>query len=212
MSTLFLLRHGQAGPRHDYDQLSPLGHTQTLLLGSHLASLNLPFHAALTGSLHRQQLSAANALSRFSSPPPLLTDPRWNEFDFFHLYDEIAPKMSFAKNATQDDRDHAVLKAWLFGQHNYSGESWSQFSARVKAALLDAQQSLASGPILVFTSAAPTAVALGHALSLNPFRINSIAGSLYHTAISAISLQKGRWSLTHENLVPHLEPHLQTTR
>jgi len=212
MSTLFLLRHGQAGPRHDYDQLSDLGHTQTRLLGAHVAALSVPFQHALAGSLKRQQQSAANALSQFASPPLLRTDPRWNEFDFFHLYDEISPVMNFAENATQDERDTAVLKAWIFGQYNYSGESWAGFNARIESALRDAEAAVANGPILVFTSAAPIAVALGHALSLNPIRVNQLAGQIFHTAICAIARREDNWQLLHENEVPHLEETLRTTR
>jgi broad specificity phosphatase PhoE len=212
MSTLYLLRHGQAGPRHDYDQLSPLGHQQTRLLGTHQAALPDRFHCAIAGTLRRQQQSAANALAQFETAPPLHTDPRWNEFDFFHLYDEIAPGMNFPANSTQAERDNTVLKSWIFGQCAYSGESWAAFSARVTAALGDAEAVIANGPILVFTSAAPTALAFGHALALDPARINQLAQQLFHTAICAISRREDAWEAAHENDVPHLPAPLQTIR
>lgn len=218
MSTLYLLRHGQPGPRHDYDKLSPLGHTQTRLLGAHLAAIPETFQYAVSGTLRRQQESALNALSQFPAPPTLRTDPRWNEFDFFHLYDEIVPALRESDerfrdpNANQDLLDGLVMKAWISGQCQYSGESCSAFQQRIAEVLDETAASLAGGPILVFTSAAPTALALGRALQLPGPEVNRIAGTLRHAAINAITFNSGSWTLLHENSTPHLadNPDLQT--
>lgn len=220
MSTLYLLRHGQPGPRHDYDQLSPLGHTQTRLLGTHLAALPAAFQYAVSGTLRRQRESAANALSQFSSPPVLRTDARWNEFDFFHLYDELLPALRESDErfrdpeTSQDLLDNVVMRAWLTGQCQYSGESWSAFSQRIAEVFDDTAAALSNGPILVFTSAAPTALALGRALQLPGPEVNRLAGSIRHAAVNAIARVGGAWLLRHDNETLHLasDPLLQTHR
>ncbi len=60
MSVLYLIRHGQAGTRENYDSLSELGRRQARLLGEHLRGIE--FAAAYSGSLARQRATAAEAL------------------------------------------------------------------------------------------------------------------------------------------------------
>lgn len=55
---LYLIRHAQAGPRGNYDELSPLGLQQAQMLGLHFAQQNLHFDAIYTGGLQRQQDTA----------------------------------------------------------------------------------------------------------------------------------------------------------
>jgi broad specificity phosphatase PhoE len=45
LSAVYLIRHGQAGLRHNYDTLSDLGHTQARLLGEYLAAQKITFTA-----------------------------------------------------------------------------------------------------------------------------------------------------------------------
>ena len=52
---LFLLRHSQAGPRGNYDELSALGVQQAQLLGAYFAQQNITFDAIYAGGLQRQQ-------------------------------------------------------------------------------------------------------------------------------------------------------------
>ncbi len=58
MSAVYLIRHGQAGLRHNYDTLSDLGHTQARLLGEYLAAQKIKFAAIYSGALTRQQETA----------------------------------------------------------------------------------------------------------------------------------------------------------
>ncbi|MGH9722090.1 MAG: phosphoglycerate mutase family protein, partial [Bryobacteraceae bacterium] len=76
----YLIRHGQAGPRDDYDRLSELGKRQAQALGRHFRSTGVRFKAALAGSMRRQQETAAIAIAEMADAPALEVDPRWNEF------------------------------------------------------------------------------------------------------------------------------------
>ena len=54
MGNLYLVRHGQASfGAADYDNLSALGHRQSVRLGEYFAARELRFEAVLTGSLKR---------------------------------------------------------------------------------------------------------------------------------------------------------------
>ena len=58
MSSVYLIRHGQAGTRGHYDALSDLGRRQAYLLGQHLAAQQVPFKAFIAGCLNRQRQTA----------------------------------------------------------------------------------------------------------------------------------------------------------
>ena len=79
MSTLILLRHGQAafGSAH-YDQLSPLGEAQARTTGDFLRARNWHFDRVMTGPRQRQRLTAT--LATRLAPGELSEDPRLDEF------------------------------------------------------------------------------------------------------------------------------------
>ena len=94
MSRLYLIRHGQAGPRHDYDRLSALGEQQAQSLGRYLVSLKIEFAAAYVGRLARQRRTAEAVQAEFQATgfpfPDLVEEPLWDEFDLDHVYQELA--------------------------------------------------------------------------------------------------------------------------
>jgi broad specificity phosphatase PhoE len=55
MTSLYLIRHGQAGPRQRYDELSTLGREQARRLGDHFALRRVRFDAVVSGTLNRQR-------------------------------------------------------------------------------------------------------------------------------------------------------------
>ena len=79
MSTLILLRHGQAafGSEH-YDQLSALGKAQARATGDFMRARKWHFDRVLTGPRQRQRLTAALATRLDDSA--LNDDPRLDEF------------------------------------------------------------------------------------------------------------------------------------
>ena len=98
MSDVYLVRHGQAGTRDDYDALSALGKRQARLLGEYFVCHNIRFTAAYAGALLRQQQTAEEVRGAFAdsgvSFPALILDHGWNEFDLERLYQEIAPQLA----------------------------------------------------------------------------------------------------------------------
>lgn len=75
MGNLYLVRHGQASfGAADYDQLSPLGHQQSVRLGAYFQQQGLIFDAVLSGTLRRHQQTYAGIRegmeASFTAGPP----------------------------------------------------------------------------------------------------------------------------------------------
>ncbi|PYT20665.1 MAG: hypothetical protein DMG58_33600 [Acidobacteria bacterium] len=238
MSSLYLVRHGQAGLRHDYDTLSDLGRTQACLLGEYLAAQKVQFSAVYSGALTRQQETAREALGTFVQAgirtPEIQIDPRWNEFDLDAVYSAIAPRLreddaefrveheKLRQLLAQDNSpahrtwtlsDTLVVRAWVTGRYEVPGESWQAFRERVSSAA-EALNGFPSGEsVAVFSSATPIAVWVGMALGLEGRHVMRLAGVTYNAALTTMRVRAGDLALYSFNGTPHLpEPYLRTFR
>ncbi len=238
VSTLFLIRHGQAGLRDDYDRLSPLGQEQAARLAQWFLQEGIAFDRLISGGLRRQKETAAivaGALSsRGAAPPAIEEDPRWSEFDLDAVYAGLAPRIA----ADDDDfrrqyeellermrsgedgihrqwtpADTQVVKAWIEGCYPFDGESWPAFVARVHAALEDAARHGAARTA-VFTSATPAAIAVASAFgSRAPAHIMRLAGAAVNTNFTILDFRGAEPALACFNAIPHLdEARLRTHR
>ena len=113
MSRIFLVRHGQAGSRQNYDCLSDLGHTQARALGDYFAREGVTFHAAWVGGLTRQRQTAEHVAAAYAAAgrafPAPTHDPAWNEFDLDHIYQHLAPIL--AEEDPEFRTDYEVMQA-----------------------------------------------------------------------------------------------------
>jgi broad specificity phosphatase PhoE len=242
LSNVYFIRHGQAGTRDEYDSLSELGRRQARLLGEHLASQGVEFTAAYAGGLARQQQTAAEVAARYAAAglafPERTVDAGWDEFDFHHVYKEIAPLMcaddeefrreyeevnaelraSAADHGADVHRvwrasDTKVTDAWVGGRYPYSGESWEQFVARVAACRLEVRDAQPRANVAVFTSAVPAAIWTGRALEVSGTHVRRLAAVLLNTSYTILQLRKEETLLLTFNAVPHLNsPELRTRR
>jgi broad specificity phosphatase PhoE len=228
LTLLYFIRHGQAGSRDRYDSLSELGREQARLLGRYLASQEVRFSAAYSGTLVRQRGTAGLVAEACGgsgvSFPPIVEDTRWNEFDFDEVYRSLAPRIAAGDpgfkleydamrlaaadplnpvHRTWNRCDAAVVRAWIEERFECGCESWSEFAARVRAPLGDLT---AAGPgaIAIFTSATPIAIWIALALELDPRTTLRLAGVSYNTCITTLRLDRGRLSLFTFNGTPHL--------
>jgi broad specificity phosphatase PhoE len=160
LTNLYFVRHGQAGTRHDYDALSPLGRKQARLLGEYFGSQGIEFAAAYSGTQARQRQTleevGAGIRAAGLAFPEVTTDPGWNEFDLDLIYREMAPRLceedtAFAREyekmreqlrSSADSPDADVhrrwspcdvqmVDAWIRGRYPFSGETWDMFRTRV---------------------------------------------------------------------------------
>jgi broad specificity phosphatase PhoE len=227
---LYLIRHGQAGSRDNYDLLSTLGRSQAKLLGEFLRDSGVCFRAAFAGSMRRQQETAALVLGEMTDPPPIQTDARWNEFSLEGLWKTLAPKLieeqgQFARDyelhAANPNVDRVMtpcdvelIRAWIRNHEACDGvERWADFRGRVEAPREDLSGFGSGESVAIFTSATPTAVWCGSALGIDERRIFRIAGVLYNTSFSTLRLRDGELTLFSLNNTPHLrETSLRTFR
>jgi broad specificity phosphatase PhoE len=233
LSNVYFIRHGQAGTRDAYDSLSELGVRQARLLGEYLVSQGVEFAAAYAGGLARQQQTAAQVSAAYAEAglafPELAIDTGWDEFDFHHVYTEIAPlmceddeefrreheEMLAEASAKADDHgadvhrvwrasDTKVMDAWVAGRYPYAGESWGQFIARVAACGLKGTDAHPRENVAVFTSAVPTAVWTARALEARDGHIPRLAAVLLNTSYTVLQLRDAVTLLLTFNAVPHL--------
>jgi len=237
LSQLYLIRHGQAGLRHDYDTLSDLGRRQAGLLGDYLVAQGIRFTAIHAGGLVRQQQTAGCVRQAYQraglEPPEIRTEPLWNEFDLDQVYRDLAPPLSEADPQFRSDYeemcrqardlaspvhrtwspcDTAVVRAWTEGRHACQGESWVDFRTRVGRAM-ETLAGYASGEsVAVFTSATPIAISIGTALGAANGRVMRLAGVMYNSAVSTVRLKDNDLTLYTFNSTAHLPPELRTFR
>jgi broad specificity phosphatase PhoE len=238
VSAIYLIRHGQAGPRHRYDELSELGRAQAAALGRQFAAQGTAFTALYAGGLYRQQQTAElvrAALERaHGSAPEIVIDDGWNEFNLSSVYRAMADHLArdipgFAEDFAEMQAaliadphtvrgaagrcDRVVIQAWM--EHRYPHDeivSWAEFRRRVEA-----QRDLFSRHdgerMAIFTSATPIAITIGAVLGLANEKILGLMGALYNTSVSELRWRDGElWLLTF-NGTPHLDdPAMRTFR
>ena len=228
MSVIYLIRHGQAGTREDYDSLSDLGRSQAKLVGEYFRSQEIRFAAVYSGSLARQQATAAEAVTEFA------VDPGWDEFDLAQVYREFAPRLieddeefrieyeemqcAIAQNDAAVHRkwngcDKKCVTAWVEGRYEYSGESWAAFVGRIHAALARIVDAAHEGNVAVFTSATPIGVSAARTLEIGDRRAMWLAGVMFNASITTLRVHDGQVRLFTMNGTPHLNsPELRTFR
>jgi broad specificity phosphatase PhoE len=239
LSTIYLVRHGQAGTRDAYDSLSELGERQAQLLGEHFISQGIRIAAAFTGALTRQQETCAQIKRAYEAAgvpvPAICVDAGWNEFDLGRVYQEIAPQLcaqdaDFRReyeemqeqvrisNGAHGARIHRkwlpcdtkIVDAWIRNRCPYSGETWDQFRARVAACHARMPD---RENVLVVTSATPIAIWAGLSLEIVDERVMRLAGAIHNTAYTIMRLRDSQLRLFTFNATPHLAaPGLRTHR
>ena len=242
MSSVYLVRHGQAGTRDDYDSLSELGRRQARLLGEYFLSQGIEFAAAYSGAMLRQQQTAAEVIAAYTEAgvpfPRIVIDDDWNEFDLGQVYREIGPLLCEAdpefrreyEEMRQQIRESAgvhdaqvhrhwrpcdtkMVEAWIAGRFPYGGETWDQFRERVVSCRLKLSAAPRYANTLAFTSATPTAILTGLALDITDGRVRQLAGALLNASYTVLRQRGEHLHLFQFNAVPHLAtPELRTHR
>jgi broad specificity phosphatase PhoE len=242
LSTLYLVRHGQAGTRDAYDSLSELGKCQAQLLGEHFVSQGIQFTSGYAGGLLRQQQTAEQICAAYAHAggvgfPIVSVDAEWDEFDLGRVYREIAPQLASddpefcreyeemreqvratagAHGASIHRKwlpcDTKIVEAWAAGRYPYGGETWLQFRERI-AACSSKMHDARGENILVVTSATPIAICTGLSLEITDGRVMRLAGAVYNASYTVLRLRHAELRLFTFNAVPHLAaPGMRTHR
>ena len=220
MHELYLIRHGQAGSRDDYDRLSHLGHEQAAKLGTWFSSQGILFDRIISGGLRRQQETAEHL------GPTIEIDPQWNEFDLDAVYQSVAPQLAkvdeaFGKHYQQmmkdtsdpsskvhrswTPADFGVVRAWVTSQFEMQCETWPHFQQRILAAFAALPYTEATQRVALVTSATPIAIMTANLLEAPMSRIFPLAGEILNSSYTLFRHRPSGWALAGFNHTPHLE-------
>jgi broad specificity phosphatase PhoE len=228
MSTLLLVRHGQASfGAADYDRLSELGLRQSTLLGQALAARGLEVGRVVCGGMRRHRLTADGCLLAMGVTAPIVVDAGWDEYDHDRLVAAYEPRFAdravlAAELVASDDATRAfqrifaaAIARWVSGEHDGDyGESYAQFGARVAAALARLAEPAGTKPAattLVFTSGGPISAVAGQLLQVPSALQLTLGWTLANSGVTKVfSGRDGSgWKLSTLNEHSHLEGHGQ---
>lgn len=220
MVELYLIRHGQAGLRSDYDRLSETGFEQARALGEWLRKQRVAFDMVISGDLRRQRETAA----AMGLDP--VADPQWNEFDLDAVYASVAPQLSAVDEEFRQDfasmaaeaadpchpvhrawrtSDFKVVKAWLHNQFAVDCETWNEFRTRVLAAFGKLDALVGVRRVCVVTSATPIGLVTASLFDAGVQQVFALAGSLHNSSFTVLKKREMGWSMAGFNHTPHLD-------
>lgn len=215
MSRLFVVRHGQASfGAADYDQLSPLGETQSERLGRFFAEQDIAIGALYVGPHKRHRQTAEGIAKGLASAGANLVAPTLvaglGELPAFELFQHHreGPLDGRAFGENNSHSFEAVCEAWMHGSIDSGDlENALQFEARVTAALEEIRQleSETRRNSLIVTSGGPTMVVMKTLLDLHASKACELLWVIANASITELRYRKGKLFLTAFNGIPHLQ-------
>jgi broad specificity phosphatase PhoE len=239
MSSLFLVRHGQASfLERNYDKLSAKGEQQSRMLGEYWAHLKLGFDHVYSGPRVRQRETArlvGEAYGRAGLPwPEPIVLPEFDEFQAESVIERTLPKLiesdsdiqkmhrAFKDAQTRPEQFktfqrifEVVIGRWADGKLPLEGiEPWADFSARVQRGLAKFPANGDRGQrIAIFSSGGPVGVAMQRALDLSTEATLKAAWMVRNCSYSEFLFSAGRFTLSSYNATPHFtDPEFLTHR
>lgn len=237
MSTLLLIRHGQARAFDaDSDRLTERGIEQARRVGEHLVSLGVEVDEVHVGALvrqrHTQELVAEAFRSAGRSFPDVRVDAAWNEYDSGGVLGKLLPLLAerdagfaekvadFQAHAGSADRNRyfqrmfeLLMDAWQQGAVGSEGvEPFAAFHDRVRGAFTGVTGAGGNRRVLVFTSGGPIGVCTQEALDAPPKAALRLNFRVKNASLTEMVFSEGRISLDYFNVVEHLAPALRTFR
>jgi broad specificity phosphatase PhoE len=211
MGTLYLVRHGQASFGADnYDQLSELGHRQSVCLGEYFARKGIHFETAITGTLmrHVQTWNGIAEGAKLAHEPLALSG--LNEYDSAAVIAAIHPDPMPKPTTPEAIRNHFRLMRdglvqWANGAVKPAGmPSYPQWVQGITDAL-EHVKSKHQGNVLLVSSGGPIATAVGHILGTRPEVSIELNLRIRNTAVTEFSFTPKRHALLTFNTLPHLD-------
>jgi broad specificity phosphatase PhoE len=239
MSTLLLVRHGQARLfTDDYDRLSDLGLRQAEALAEFWLDRGIRPDCVYAGSMTRQQQTAIKVGEIFAESgeawPSLQENVGLNEYPAKELtesllpslceqdscFDRLVADLKSSKNyADRYRRLHRLLEAvvarWVLGNYGDADVpvSWKSFSEGVRVALREVMSNSGSGKtIALFTSGGPVAVSVQTILQAPDIKAAELNWRVYNCSVTRYTFSGQRVSLDTFNDVAHLPVDMHTYR
>ena len=225
MSTLYLIRHGQASfGRGDYDRLSDLGWRQARITGGFFLHADIRFDSLWRGGLTRQRQTADAVAAIFREAgetlPPCSVLDGFNEYDAAGVMQALVPHIEksdpgFSREVEgmMSDRNafqtvfSRVMTLYASGRVPLDGiPAWVDFCDAVQGAIAAATRGCSGGSkVAVFTSGGPIAAAVGRVLGLDDRDSMALSWQLVNASVTRLRFSRGRIGLSTFNEYAHLE-------
>jgi broad specificity phosphatase PhoE len=225
MSTIYLVRHGQASfGKANYDVLSDVGAEQSRLLAKYFIETGVRFDSVYSGSMDRQtrtaQIIMKEVASNGISLPGLNIVPEFNEYDSRAIITSLAPELlaedhslkgSF-ENIFADRRsfqkifERSMLK-WVSKEDTVEGvESWNSVKTRVSLAISKIASVQGSGKSVLITASGGTiSAAVKDVTGISDETAQHLCWQIANTSISTLVYNDERITMRSFNNWPHLD-------
>ena len=236
MGTLYLVRHGQASfGADDYDNLSALGHRQSVRLGEYWRAKGLTFDAVLVGTLKRHAQTLDGILQglaerQLPDGPPLAQSttsqgsaanaaasvgatrqwPGLNEYDSAAVIATIHPEPLQKPDTPELYRHHFrllrdALTQWMNGVTSPKGMPSYVDFQKGVTSALDHVRTQCEGNVLLVSSGGPISTAVGHVLGTTPETTIELNLRIRNASITEFAFTPKRHMLVTYNTLPHLD-------
>lgn len=239
MSTLTLVRHGQARPfEEESDRLSATGEAQAHALGAFWIRTGVRFDAVYSGSLVRHKRTEELVGISYAEPgrpwPRAVVTDDLNEYDVTGILNSLGPELArrdpdvkalyealeAASAGPERNRSfqkvfEAVMVPWAEGTLEADGvESWSAFRSRVEGAIRRITESAGAGKrVVAFTSGGPIGLAVQLSMRAPDRSALEVNWRVRNCSLTEFIFSADRFTLDTFNAIPHLEdPLLRTFR
>ncbi len=225
MSTLYMVRHGQASfGKENYDRLSKRGVEQAVILAEYFLKLGLRFDAVYSGAIERQKRTALEIIGLYRGRgvrmPDLGVMPEFNEYDskaiiksqLAELLDEDPALARELENIYTDRKSfqrifEKAMVRWVIGRFDKPGvENWKSVKARVAKGLSAVMAENGRGStVLVVASGGTISASVQYAIDTPDVATMHICWQIINTSITKFMYDGDRITLSSLNAVPHLE-------
>jgi broad specificity phosphatase PhoE len=225
LSTLTLVRHGQAEPfQRESARLTQLGEAQAAKLAEFWLRQGVQFDEVHCGRLARQirteQVVAETFRTAGQPWPEVSADSSWNEYDAPGVLTHLAPKdprlaalaeeFEQMRSGPESNRYfvrmlEAAMLQWLDGAACNGVEPWSAFHSRVSTAIRRLMEGHPSRRIVVFTSGGVIGFAVHLAFYAPPRSFLDVNWRVRNSSFTQFVFDRERFTLDSFNSLPHLD-------
>jgi broad specificity phosphatase PhoE len=212
MGTLYLVRHGQASfGAEDYDNLSDLGHRQSVRLGEYFAHQGIRFDGLIAGTLRRHKQTLAGILQGMNHAGEHLAWDGLNEYDSEAVIAAVHPDPLTKPETKEAYRHHFRLlrdglARWMAGEVSPRGmPAYTDWVAGVAAALDHVRANHYGQTVLIVSSGGPISTAVGHILGTAPQVTIDLNLRMRNTSVTEFAFTPKRHMLVSFNALPHLD-------